>query len=115
MDKENSSTLYLNNIDLKEILKEINDICPKKAAGYDDIPPKVVKWAGHLLAPILKVIFNKCIDSGYYPESMKIAKVTPINKKGEKNKLNNYRPISVLSQFNQIFEHLLYKRFISFF
>ena len=28
---------------------------------------------------------------------------------------NNYRPITVLTQFNQIFEHLLYKRYISFF
>jgi len=46
---------------------------------------------------------------------MKIAKVAPIYKKGEKNDLNNYRPISVLTQFNQLFERLLSKRFLSFF
>ena len=46
---------------------------------------------------------------------MKIAKVTPIHKDGDKNDFNNYRPISVLTQFNQIFERLLSKRFLSFF
>ena len=84
-------------------------------AGYDDIPPKIIKWAPHLFAPILKEIFNKCIESGYYPDAMKIVKVAPIYKKGDKNNVNNYRPISVLSQFNQLFERLLSKRFMSFF
>ena len=97
------------------VLEEIQNICPRKAAGYDEIPPKIIKWAPHLFAPILKTIFNKCIESGYYPDAMKIAKVAPIYKKGDKNDVNNYRPISVLSQFNQLFERLLSKRFMSFF
>ena len=46
---------------------------------------------------------------------MKIAKVTPIHKDGDKNDFNNYRPISVLTQFNQIFERLLSNRLLDFF
>ena len=46
---------------------------------------------------------------------MKVAKVAPVHKDGDKNNLNNYRPISVLTQFNQIFEQLLSKRFLTFF
>ena len=46
---------------------------------------------------------------------MKVGEVAPVFKKGEQNAKNNYRPITVLTQFNQIFERLLYKRFIRFF
>ena len=115
MGRENKSSMYLKYISLCEILEEIRSICAQKAMGYDGIPPKIVKWAPELFAPILLAIFNKCIDMGYYPNCMKIAKVAPIHKEGDINDCNNYRPISVLSQFNQLFERLLAKRLHSFF
>ena len=83
--------------------------------GFDEIAPKIVKWAANLFAPILKIIFNKCIDLGHYPSGMKTGKVTPVYKKGEKNEVNNYQPITILTQFNQLFERLLSKRFLNFF
>ena len=87
----------------------------KKATGYDEIAPKILKWAAELFAPLLLTIFNKCISLGYYPKSMKVGKVSPLYKKGEKDEKNNYRPITILTQFNQLFERLLSKRFINFF
>ena len=87
--KRNESCMYLRNITLDEIIEEIKRICVRKSMGNDGIPPKVIKWAPHLLAPILLVIFNKCIDLGYYPNSMKVAKVAPVHKDGDKNNLNN--------------------------
>ena len=107
--------MYLKLVEIHEILEEIKDICIRKARGHDEIPPKIIKWAPDLFAPILLVIFNKCIELGYYPNSMKIGKVAPIYKKGEQNGETNYRPITVLTQFNQIFEHLLSIRYLNFF
>ena len=46
---------------------------------------------------------------------MKIAKVVPIHKSGDINDVNNYRPISVLTQFNRIFERILSNRMMDFF
>ena len=45
---------------------------------------------------------------------LKIAKALPIFKKGSKTQVSNYRPISVLSCINKIFEKLLAKRIYSF-
>ena len=45
---------------------------------------------------------------------LKIAKVLPIFKNGSKTSVSNYRPISVLSCINKIFEKLLAKRIYSF-
>ena len=115
MGSENKSSMYLTLIEIHEILEEIKNICVRKARGYDEIYPKLVKWAADLYAPTLLVIFNKCIELGYYPDAMKIGQVAPLFKKGEKNEKTNYRPITVLTQFNQIFEHLLSKRYLSFF
>ena len=115
MGRENNHSMYLKLIEIHEILEEIAKIVIKKAKGHDQIAPKILKWAPHLFAPILLVIFNKCIESGYYPGDMKIGEVAPIYKKGDKDGESNYRPITVLTQFNQIFERLLYKRFLNFF
>merc|ERR1712055_79996 len=55
-------------------------------------------------------IFNASINTGTYPDLLKIARVTPVYKKGSKSDPSNYRPISVLSQVNKIYEKLLNKR-----
>ena len=115
MGRENKSSMYLNEITLEEILEEITNICSKKAMGHDRIPPKIIKWAPDLFAPILCAIYNKCFILGYYPNNMKIAKVVPLYKKGDKDDYNNYRPISILIQFNQLFERLISKRLHAFF
>ena len=45
---------------------------------------------------------------------MKVAEVIPIFEKGQKDKLTNYKPISLLSQFNKIFEKLLHNGIYSY-
>ena len=51
-------------------------------------------------------ICNLSFYSGDFPNAMKIAKVLPVHTNGAKNELNNYRPISLLSQFSKILEKL---------
>ena len=115
MGKRNVNSIFLKEIEISEIYDEIRSLCTSKVAGYDKISPKVLKWSPHLFAPILHVAYNKCIRQGRYPSNLKIAKVSPIHKGGDKNDIDNYRPISVLTQFNRILERLIAKRLVSFF
>ena len=67
-----------------------------------------------ILVPALEKIFNLALTTGVYPDNLKIAKVIPIFKKGSPTSVNNYRPISILSTINKIFEKILYARLINY-
>ena len=58
--------------------------------------------------------FNEYIESGNYPDILKIAQVIPLHKDGSVLDLGNYRPISILSPINKVFETILHKRFSKF-
>ena len=85
MGQKCQKSIFLSDITLDEIIDEINSICVNKGMGYDNIPPKIIKWAPHLFGPILLSIFNKCLHLGYYPDAMKVARVVPIHKGGNIN------------------------------
>ena len=59
-------------------------------------------------------ITNNSILQGTFPGKLKLAKVVPVYKSDDATDPNNYRPISLLSIFNRIFEKLVYKRLKSF-
>ena len=52
--------------------------------------------------------------AGIFPDELKIARVVPLFKGGDKNEIINYRPISLLPVISKIFEKLIHKRLISF-
>ena len=53
-----------------------------------------------VLEPFMHIC-NLSFSKGIFPQQMKIAKVIPIFESGDKSQFNNYRPISVLSQFSK--------------
>ena len=97
------------------VCKLLENVNVRKAAGLDGVSNKLLKFAAHIVAPSLTEIFTKSINTGIFPTEWKIARVTPIFKKGKKNDLNNYRPISVIPTVAKIFEKLVYDQLFSYF
>ena len=62
----------------------------------------------------LTEIFNQSVLTGVYPAKLKYAKVIPVYKGEDETLPENYRPISLLSIYNRLFEKLLYCRLIKF-
>ena len=98
-----------------EIELEINNLNASKSNGPFSIPTKLLKILSNLLSAPLAFLFNYCFTVGEVPKSFKIAKVIPINKKGSKVTMSNYRPISLLSIFSKIMEKLMYNKLIDYF
>ena len=78
--------------------------------GFYSLPVSTLKYANEILSDVLSNIFNKSIQLGTFPSKLKMAKVIPIFKPGDETEPNNYRPISLLSCFNIIFEKLAFER-----
>ena len=53
--------------------------------------------------------------SGIFSDCLKLAKVTPIPKGGDSTNAGNYRPISLLPIFSNIFEKVVYKQSYTYF
>ena len=51
---------------------------------------------------------------GIFPDPLKIAKIIPVFKSGDKLKVSNYRPISILSPFSKLLEKIVYTRLTTF-
>ena len=62
----------------------------------------------------LLYLFNFSLSSGIVPNSLKLAKVIPVYKKGDKQIASNYKPISLLNVFDKILEKLTYCRLYSY-
>ena len=72
------------------------------------MPNKILKDSCQVIAPFLTDIFNFSITSNIFPGDLKVGKVSPVHKSGDKYYLNNYRPITVLPTIARVFERLLY-------
>ena len=93
------------NVDrIKNILTAINS---NKACGPDVIHGKILKHCAASLAHPLSLIFTLSYNSGSLPGDWKVANVVPVHKKGSKENIENYRPISLTSLVMKAFERIL--------
>ena len=107
-------SFYISSTTEDEVAALISSLSNKKAKRVGDIDTFYVKISKHIISPLLCKLFNFAITQGIYPNALKLAEVIPIYKKGDVNNVNNYRPISILSQFNKIFEKLISCRLTQF-
>ena len=75
----------------------------------------MVKLCDPSLCKPLELIFKLCLESGKFPLEWKKANVLPAYKKGDKQLLKNYRPISLLPIAGKVFERILYNNMFEFF
>ena len=105
------STIFLSPITKEEILEIINKLDNHKCS---DISPKLLKHLPASFSRVLCYLFNSCMLAGVFPDELKIAKVIPLFKTGNRNSVSNYRPISILPTLSKIFEKLIHKRIYEF-
>ena len=105
----NNSSFIMQNVSEEEVLSVMSSFPNKLTAGDDLIPSFIIRDTRFALARPLTTIFNLAIKSSTFPDTWKIARITPVYKKGDASMIKNYRPISILSNFAKIFEILIYR------
>ena len=114
LKNSNINSFFIKRTDEAEISMLINKLDINKSNGPNSIPNGLFKLIKDIVSKPLSDIFNTSIATGTHPDKLKTSQVIPILKKGSKLLTSNYRPISLLSNINKIFEKLMFSRLIYF-
>ena len=115
LNKQINSTFTFKNIDENIVKKNINNLPTKNSCGYDDISSKLLKLIAPVIIKPLLLLINQVLNTGIFPDKLKIAKVIPIYKKGDPQLFENYRPISLLPTISNVLEKIIHKQLSSYF
>lgn len=110
----NTSTIFLQPTTEIEISNIISKLKSNKATGVDQITTLTLKNTKPYITVALCHVANIMLNTGRFPDKLKVARVTPCFKDGSKQLLTNYRPISVLPGISKIFEKIILARLNSF-
>lgn len=103
--------LKVDEAEVEGALMSLRSDC---AVGWDGITSKLLKACRHKLAPLITHVFNCSFATAIVPDAFKIAIIHPIYKNGDRDCVNNYRPISVLPAISKIFEKILNSRLLKY-
>ena len=114
LSPEINDYFLITSANKKEIYKVISSLNSNKSCGPNSIPTNVLHFLQDQISNHLATICNLSFSTGVFPAILKIVKVIPIYKKNSKLEVSNYRPNSLLSNFDKIFEKLMHSRLIEF-
>lgn len=102
---ENEDSLHFIKLNVvKQIVKNIKN---KHSSGPDGISNFLIKKFPDTSLEFLTIIFNNCLNNGYFPLSWKVGKILPLKKNATSSSLDEFRPISLLSNIGKLFEHII--------
>ena len=99
--------IALSEADVFSILYNLDN---NKAQGPDGIPARLLKETARQITPSLTLLFNKSLSTGVLPRDWKLANVVPVHKKDNKEHVENYRPISLLSLISKALERCVFNK-----
>lgn len=108
------SSMGMLPITENDIMMVADQIRISSSCGMDGIDPSIAKATIDLIAKPMAYIIDSSISCGQVPNDIKIAKVIPLFKTGDKSNFSNYRPISILPYFSKYFEKIVYNKLIEY-
>ena len=110
----NLHSMFLTPTSQQEVSATIESLPSKTSSGHDEVSNILLKLLKPSLTYPLTLIFNQLLDTGVFPQSMKIAEVIALYKNNAIDQLVNYRPISLLFTMSKVLEKIVHKRVIKF-
>ena len=104
------SLFTFHNVEQPQILSVIKSLKPKSSTDCDGLSVKLIKTSPLKLAYPLSVIVNQSLNTGIFPKSLKISKITPLFKKDDSSLCTNYCPIPLLPTLSIILEKVVHEQ-----
>ena len=101
-------------VTLEMIANRIKKMKDNKSPGVCGIPPKLLKEIVEQISTPLAKLFSLSLEEGIVPSEWKEANITPLFKKGSRNKPENYRLVSITSVVCKLLETLIRDHMVEF-
>jgi hypothetical protein len=97
-------------IDMGELVESLNDSNFGSTSGWDGISFTVIKKYWALIGPVMLRMANETFERGELTEKFKMGLIKLIPKKGDANKVEDWRPITLLNCGYKIISGVVAKR-----
>ena len=95
----------------QDIIEATDELKIDKAAGFDNLKAKSIKFAHPIIVNVLKELFNMCFKHGCVPLSFCVGRIVPVPKNERVcGKFTDYRLVTTVSVIAKVFEYCIVKR-----
>ena len=115
LNKHINTVFNFQTIDEETVRKTIQNLPSKNSCGLDGISSKLIKIIEPAIIKPLTLLINQVLNTGIFPDELKIAKVIPLLKKDDPKLLKNYRPISLLPTISKVVEKITFTQLSTYF
>ena len=110
-----NASMEHKELSFQEFKKAFETLKRNKAISCDGLNGNIIIDVYDSIKVILFKIFKASFEEAIFPKKLKIAKVIPVFKKGDKENVENYRPISILLVFSKVLKRIMYNRLSEYF
>ena len=106
-NSSNHDNFSFSHVEPKAVYCVIKNLNRRKAVS-GSIPTRIIQdFIDILCIPLTDCLNNSILDETF-PPMLKLSRVTPVHKNGDKTNMSNYRPISILPVFSKVYERILH-------
>jgi Reverse transcriptase (RNA-dependent DNA polymerase). len=110
-----SCSFFMLPISDADVRNAFNNLKNCSGLDYYGLNSLMIKACMECLIEPITVLFNKCVDEGIWPDSLKICKIFPLHKKGDLDCMENFRPIATVPVVSKLFEIIIKHRLTTYF
>ena len=101
-------TFHFTPVNVEQISETMKGLNKKKASTFNGIPSKILAENYDIISPFITKMYNDSNLNLKFPDSLKLADITPTYKKNDTTIKENYRPVSILPSVSKLFERSMF-------
>ena len=101
--------IFLIPTDRNEIIDIIKTLRHQNSSGHDHLGTNFLKFISLCIANLISKLMNKSLETGIFPDALKIAKLIPIHQTKAKTNFSNYRPIPLFPTLSKKVKKIMHK------
>ena len=102
------------HVSLQEVLVQLHKLNPKKSCPIGSLPTRLLKEHIDVFRVELLNLINNSLNTGVFPDKLKMGKVSSLFKNEDPFTKKNYRPITVLPAVSKVYERIIQDQIIPF-